>query len=229
MSRKNTQISLLFEKQMAHALSLGVLLIVAAWAAGINGAMDGALFGIPTSVWFVLLLVDTICHQVFVWLAWRLELHGKRLTRWIGSTELAFRIYAVIFAILFAARFVIVTLLAIANRQTAQIDPWLGYLLAAVIAVPAVYLFYSVKTYFGFARAFGLDHFDPDAHNWPLVREGIFKYTSNGMYVFGIAALWVPGFAFQSTAALIGAGFSHMYILVHYLTVEKPDMKRIYA
>jgi hypothetical protein len=40
--------------------------------------------------------------------------------------------------------------------------------------------------------------------------------------------LWIPDFALQATAALIGAGFSHGYIWVHYLTVERPGMRRIY-
>ena len=222
-------ILLLFEKQLAHASCLIALLVVSAWAASADGAMDGLLFGISTFVWFVLLLADSIIHQLFVWGAWRLELHGKKLTHWFGGTGRAFRIYAVIFAILFAARFVIITVLAIANRHSLGIDPFLGYTLAAIVAVPAVYLFYSVKTYFGFTRAFGIDHFDPDARNRPLVREGIFKYTGNAMYVFGVGALWIPALAFQSSAALIGAAFSHAYIWVHYLTVEKPDMPRIYG
>jgi hypothetical protein len=226
---KPTDVSLLFEGQLVHGLCLAVLVALSVWAAGIDGAMDGSLFGISTPVWFVLLLADAIVHQLFVWISWRLELHGKRLTQWFGDTEKAFRIYAVVFAILFGARFVIITLLAIANRWSLGIDPWIGYLLAAIVAVPAVYLFYSVKTYFSFRRAFGIDHFDPDARNWPMVREGIFKYTSNGMYFFGIGALWVPALAFQSSAALIGAAFSHAYIWVHYFTVEKPDMQRIYG
>jgi hypothetical protein len=62
----------------------------------------------------------------------------------------------------------------------------------------------------------------------PLVRDGIFRFTPNAMYVFGLGALWIPAFALQSTAALIGAAFSHAYIWVHYLTVEGPDMRRIY-
>ena len=221
--------SLMFEGQLAHAALLAVLLVASVWAAGIDGAMGGSLLGISTPVWFAFLLADTIIHQLFVLSAWRLELHGRALTQWIGDTARAFRIYAVIFSILFGARFVIITLLAIANRRSLNIDPWLGYLLAAIIAVPAVYLFYSVKTYFGFTRAFGMDHFDPDARTWPLVRKGIFKFTSNGMYMFGIGALWIPGLALQSSAALIGAAFSHAYIWVHYFTVEKPDMQRIYG
>ncbi len=188
-SRVPTDLSLMFEGQAWHALCLAVLLALAIWAAGMDGAMAGALFGISSAAWFALLLADTIVHQLFVWVSWRLELHGGRLTRWFGGTERAFAFYAPIFAILFGARFVLVTLLAIANRGTLDIAPWLGLLLAAIIAVPAAYLFYSVKTYFTFRRAFGIDHFDPEARHWPMVREGIFKYTSNGMYVFGIGAL----------------------------------------
>ena len=221
-------LSLVFERQLAHAVCLALLLTAAIWATGIVGAMDGSLFGISTGVWFAMLLADTVVHQLFVCSAWRLELHGRKLTRWVGDTGRAFRIYAVIFAILFAARFFLVTFLAIANSGSLPIDPWIGYILAAIIAVPAVYLFYSVKTYFGSTRAFGIDHFDPRARDWPMVREGIFKYTGNGMYVFGIGALWIPAFALQSTTAFIAAAFSHAYIWVHYFTVEKPDMQRIY-
>lgn len=217
------------EGQFLHALFLTVLLALSIWATGIDGAVDGSLFGVSTRVWFAALLLDTVAHQLFVVAVWRLELHGKRLTRWFGGTERAFGIYAVIFAVLFAGRFVLITLLAIANRGSLGLEPWVGYLLAAAIAVPAAYLFYSVRTYFGFRRAFGIDHFDEEARNWPLVREGIFRFTSNGMYVFGIGALWIPALALQSTAALIGAAFSHAYIWVHYFTVEKPDMRRIYG
>lgn len=226
---RRTILPLVFERQLVHAVCLAVLLAAAVWAVGLGNALDGALFDVPTAVWFALLLADAIVHQVFVWIAWRLELHGKVLTRWFGDTERAFRIYAVLFAVLFGARFVLITLLAIANRGTLDMAPWLGLLLAGIIAVPAAYLFYSVRVYFSFRRAFGIDHFDPDARTWPMVREGLFKYTGNAMYVFGIGALWIPAMALQSEAALIGAAFSHAYIWVHYFTVEKPDMRRIYA
>ena len=145
---------------------------------------------------------------MFVWLSWRLELHGKALTRWFSTTERAFNTYAGLFAVLFGARFVLVTLLAVANRGSLALPPWLGYLTAAIIAVPAGDLFYSVRTYFGFRRAFGIDHFEPAARNWPMVRDGIFRLTGNGMYVFGIAALWIPGLALRSSAALIAAALA---------------------
>ncbi len=227
--KKSLDLSLVFERQLAHTVCLVLLLMAAIWAAGIEGALTGSLFGISTGVWFALLLADTVVHQLFVCAAWRLELHGGKLTRWAGDTDTAFRLYSVVFAILFAARFFLIIFLAIANRGTLSIEPWLGYGVAAIIAVPAIYLFYSVKTYFGFTRAFGSDHFYAEAQSWPMVRQGIFKFTDNGMYVFGIGALWIPAFALQSTAALIAAAFSHAYIWVHYFTVEKPDMQRIYG
>jgi hypothetical protein len=220
--------SLVFEKQGVHFFCLFVLLLAVYWLSGIDGVLAGSLFGISTCIWFFLLIADTVDHQIFVWLAWRLELHGLKLTSWFGSTERAFSFYRVVFAILFGARFVLIALLAVSNQGTLPIDPWLGYAIAAILAIPAIYLFYSVRTYFGFDRAFGIDHFDPAARNWPMVRKGIFKFTSNGMYVFGIGALWIPVFALQSSAALIAAAFSHIYIWVHYFTVEKPDMERIY-
>jgi len=226
---RRTLLPLVFEGQLTHVVCLAVLLVAAVWAAGLGNAMDGALFGVPTALWFALLLADAIVHQLFVWIAWRLELHGKVLTRWFGDAERAFRIYSILFAVLFGARFVLISLLAVANRGTLELAPWLGLVIAGVIAIPAAYLFYSVRVYFSFRRAFGIDHFDPDARTWPMVREGIFKYTGNAMYVFGIGALWIPALALQSEAALIGAAFSHAYIWVHYFTVEKPDMRRIYA
>lgn len=227
-SREPGELGLLFEGQLVHALCLIVLLALVVWATAIGDALSGSLFSVSTTGWLILFLADTIAHQIYVWLCWRLELHGNRLTRSLGSTERAFELYARGFALLFGARFVLITLLAISNRGSLPISPGTGYLIALVLAVPSVYLFYSVHTYFGFRRAFGIDHFDANARNWPLVRDGIFRFTPNAMYVFGIGALWIPGFALQSATALIGAAFSHAYIWVHYLTVERPDMRRIY-
>ena len=217
------------EGQGWHFGCLAILLVLTLGFVSREGVLAGSLFGVSSAVWFGLLIADTIAHQVFVWLCWRLELGQQKLTGWFGSTERAFGAYAAIFATLFAARFVLITLLAIANRGTLEINPLVSWFLTIVIAVPAIYLFYSVRMYFTFRRAFGIDHFDPKARAWPLVRQGIFKYTANGMYVFGIGALWVPAFALQSTAALVAAAFSHAYIWVHYFTVEKPDMRRIYG
>ena len=89
-------------------------------------------------------------------------------------------------------------------------------------------MLYSVRTYFGFKRAYGIDHFDESYRQRPFVREGIFRFTANAMYTYGFLILWVPGLIFSSKAALIAAGFNHLYIWVHYYTTELPDIRFIY-
>jgi protein-S-isoprenylcysteine O-methyltransferase Ste14 len=63
----------------------------------------------------------------------------------------------------------------------------------------------------------------------PLVREGIFAWAPNAMYIFGFLLLWIPPFLFQSVTALVVAAFGHAYIWVHYFFTEKPDMQLIYG
>ena len=134
-----------------------------------------------------------------------------------------------IFAILIFLRPILITALALANRGSLPLNGTLGGGLAILLALPALYLGYSVKRYFGFRRAFGIDHFDPAWRDAPLVREGIFRFGSNGMYIYGFLILWIPGLALCSVAALAAAAFSHLYIWVHYHCTEKPDMKLIYG
>ena len=62
----------------------------------------------------------------------------------------------------------------------------------------------------------------------PFVKEGIFRFTSNAMYTYGFLILWIPGLVLYSKAALIAAGFNHIYIWVHYYTTELPDIQYIY-
>ena len=98
-----------------------------------------------------------------------------------------------------------------------------------LLLLPAVWLGYSIVKYFSFKRAFGIDHFEERYRTVPLVRKGIFRITPNAMYMFGFTLLWSSAFYFSSKTALAFAGFSHLYIWIHYFTTEKPDMKRIYA
>ena len=109
-------------------------------------------------------------------------------------------------------------------------DQTLGYVIAGLLAIPAAYLGYSVKTYFGFDRTYGIDHFKPEeAKNMPIIKDGIFKYTSNGMYVFGFFLLYLPGFIWLSKTALLLALFNHLYIWSHYFFTERADMETIYG
>jgi protein-S-isoprenylcysteine O-methyltransferase Ste14 len=168
-----------------------------------------------------------VAHQVFVWFCWRTELHASLLTRALGRA--AFTLYAVVFSLLGIARIVSVFLLAIANHGTAPGNPIMLKLLALILLIPALYLLHSVRRYFGFRRAFGIDHFDESYRSLPLVREGIFRYASNGMYAFGFLLIWFPGLWYASLAALAAALFNHLYIWVHYYCTERPDMVRIYG
>ncbi len=185
------------------------------------------MWGVDTLSWFYLLVSITILHQVFVWFCWRTELYSGLISRWFGRR--AFAVYAVLFFLLIISRPVFITLLAMANRDTIPINHTFGVILVIVLAAPCIYLIYSIGRYFGFKRAFGIDHFDTSYRGKPLVRKGIFRYTKNGMYVFGILILWIPGILFSSLTALAAALFSHIYIWVHYFCTEKPDMQVIYG
>jgi len=44
----------------------------------------------------------------------------------------------------------------------------------------------------------------------PFERRGIFRFASNGMYVFGFLQLWVLGLWWDSSAALAVALFNHL-------------------
>lgn len=161
------------------------------------------------------------------WFCWRTQLHGSLLTRSLGA--LGFPLYATGFSILGIARVAFVFALAFSNRDTLQANPFVLKCLAIIALIPATYLFYSVQRYFGFKRAFGIDHFDRNYRSVPLVRKGIFRFTRNGMYVYGFLLLWVPALWFASPAALGVALFNHLYIWVHYFATELPDMERIYG
>lgn len=216
-----------FHRQWLHALGLAVLLPGLVVLARLDPVAAGALWGWETLTWFWLAAAIPVAHQSYVWLCWRLELHMEGLSRLLGGR--AFDLFAVGFALLGLTRVAVVVVLAVANRGTLPAPDQVGQGLAVLALGPALYLFYSVHRYFGFRRAFGADHFDPIYRSMPLVKEGIFRYTSNGMYVYGFLILWVPGLWFGSSAAVAIALFNHLYIWVHYYATEKPDMEHIYG
>ena len=224
--RNNTKAIL--EGQLAHALWLALLLAGLWGVSRLDGFWVGSWLGLSTRGWVLLTVGFTVVHQVYVWLAWRLELYGSRLSRSLGKA--AFPIYAVIFAVLILSRPALITALAISNTGSLEFTPpWLPQGLALLMAFPTVYLFYSVKRYFGFKRAFGIDHFDEGYRSAGLVRRGIFRWSSNSMYIFGFFLLWIPGLSCRSSAALAVAAFSHLYIWVHFRYTEGPDMREIYG
>ncbi len=218
----------LLRYQFRHLLALLLLMLairvaIAVWP----DMLQGSFWGLNSRIWLWLAIAIPVLHQVYVMLTWRLELYHRSLTRRLGLQR-AFRLYAIGFSLLFGGRFLFILLLAISNRNTWQVDPAIAYGLALLITPPVLYLAYSVKTYFTVERAFGMDHFDPN-YREPFVKQGIFRYTDNGMYIFGLLALYLPGLLLFSKAALLVALFNHLYIWVHYYCTERPDMITIYG
>jgi len=215
--------------QFWHFLLLAVLLAGTYFILIVDpDCLIGSLWGLSTEFWFLIALASPIVHQIYVLVIWRLELYHNSISRLAPKN--GFLMYKIGFAILILSRPVTITLLAIASQNTVEIPPMFAHPVIFIFVLLSIYLFYSVKKYFGMDRAFGIDHFKPqEAKDLPMVNEGIFKYSSNSMYVFGFLVLWVPGLLFLSKAALLMALFNHLYIWVHYYFTEKPDMEAIYG
>jgi len=218
----------IFEYQIWHLISLIVIIFTLnLYLVSNPDVLNGTLWGITTKAWFWLAIAIPVIHQVYVWLIWRLELYQSTFTKRYGLAR-SFSIYSTGFSILFVSRLITIIILAYSNKNTLHLNPVLTYALALLITPLVIYLFYSVKKYFTLERAYGIDHFDK-YYSEPYVKKGIFKYTDNGMYVFGLMILYLPGLLLLSEAALLAALFNHVYIWVHYYFTERPDMLEIYG
>ena len=222
-----SKIVLIFQRQVWHAVLAAVLLVGVGLSQRLAGVSEGELAGVSMTAWMWWAVLVAVAHQVHVWFCWRTELHASLISRVLGRH--GFFIYGTVFSILGITRVVLVFLVAIANQDTLPLPLTWTRPLAVLLMVPTVYLFYSVARYFGFQRALGRDHFDPSYRTKPFVRQGIFRFTSNGMYTFGFLLLWIPGLWFGSAAALIVALFNHLYIWVHFFCTERVDMQVIYG
>ena len=201
---------------------------------GLNTFCLLALLAVISVIWFYLgkpypsffwiAVSFPIVHQVFVWLAWRLELGSAVTSKIIG-----FRGYLVFFFLLFGGRFVSLFALAWEDRGSLHLGVFQRISIAGIFAVLGIYAMYSVLRYFGLKRAAGADHFDTRYRDMPFVRQGIFRFTSNGMYLYAFLLFWAIAIGFNSSAALAVAAFSHAYIWVHFYSTEKPDMDFIYS
>ena len=183
-----------------------------------------AKLGKPFPFAFWIAIAIPVVHQVFVLLAWRLELRSAAISSAIG-----FGGYLAIFFSLFLGRFVAIAILAWLDRESLGLSIPLRTGLTLATVLPGLYAGYSVARYFGMTRAAGADHFDPKYRDMPLVNQGIFRYTNNGMYVYAFLLFWAIAVGFDSSAALVVAAFSHAYIWVHYFATEKPDMEYLYC
>ena len=83
---------------------------------------------------------------------------------------------------MFAGRFFTLLVVAAFDQGTLQFPSTLKLAIALVLVLPGIYAMYSVIRYFGLERAAGTDHFHRRYREIPLVRGGIFKYTSTVSY-----------------------------------------------
>ena len=218
----------IFEGQIEHFVFLLFLLIITMKIIALfPGTLTGHIFGISAYNYFLFALIIPILHQVYVWLAWRLELHYQSLSRHIGRH--AFMLFKVDFLILFFLRPVSLLLLCLANKNTLAVPFSLSITLAVLMLIPLAFLAFSVVKYFGVDRAVGKDHFDIEwTLEQPLIREGIFRLSPNAMYVFGFLFLYIIALLFRSQGGLIIALFNHIYIWLHYYFTERIDMRTIH-
>jgi hypothetical protein len=218
----------IFKYQIWHLVTLiAIIFAINLYLSNSSETLNGSLWGLTTKTWFWLAIAIPIIHQIYVWGAWRLELYQGTFTKRYGL-NLSFKIYVIGFSLLFVSRLITIIILAYSSNGTLNINPTISYALAALITPLVLFLFYSVKKYFTIERAYGIDHFDKH-YDEPYVKKGIFKYTDNGMYVFGLMILYLPGLLLLSKAAILAALFNHVYIWVHYYFTERPDMLEIYG
>ncbi len=206
----------LWTGQWLHTVCL-VSLLALVWAVW-------TYLGEPYPIVFWTAVSFPIAHQVYVWVAWRLELSSSAMSKTIG-----FGGYVACFFLLFGGRFISLFALAWMDRDSLHLQTLPRIALAGILTLLGVYAMYSVMRFFGMARAAGADHFDTRYRDMPFVREGIFRFTSNGMYLYAFFLFWAIAVGFNSSAALAVAGFSHAYIWVHFYATEKPDMDYLYS
>ena len=206
----------LWAGQSIHVIC-ATLLLSLVWA-------GWAYLGKPFPITFWIAVAFPVIHQVFVWLSWRIELQSSAISKTMGL-----QMYIVFFFLLFGGRFISLVSLAWMDRGSLNLQLFPQVFVTILLAVLGLYAMYSVKRYFGMVRAAGADHFDPKYCDMPLVKEGIFRFTSNGMYIYAFLLFWAIATGFSSAAALLAAAFSHAYIWVHFYAVEKPDMDFLYT
>jgi hypothetical protein len=206
----------LWSGQVLHFACLAILLVALSLA--------WTTLGRPFPIAFWTAVAFPVLHQVFVWLTWRLELRSSTISKTVG-----FGGYLAAFFMLFGGRFITLAILAWLDRGSLNLDPVIQAATTTVLALPGIYAMYSVHRYFGMTRAAGADHFEERYRSMPLVNAGIFRFTSNGMYLYAFFLFWAIAVGFNSMAALVVAAFSHAYIWVHYFATEKPDMDFLYT
>ena len=216
------KLNFFFKYQIWHIIGLIVLFYVSLQIINFKNGSNFFL-GISSEDWFLFAMISPFLHQIYTWLSWRSELCWKTISNTIG-----FRTYSIIFYILLVIRMLFGIGLAFADYGTWFNPGWIEWTISLLFFVPFIYTMYSVKKYFGFDRATGIDHFDSNYKNIPFVKKGIFVWTPNAMYIFGLAVFFGFAFSSGSKAMFVYAAYTYITIWLHYFCTEKEDFKIIY-
>ena len=216
-----------FEGQIWQISILAVLFFSFYFFYDLFAISEGQWLGLKTRTWYLTAIITPIIHQMYVWLCWRGELYFNALSRIMGRA--AYLIYSLVFFILIFIRFFAIVAVCIADYKSFNISAPLRYSFSFIIHLPALYAIYSVVRYFGFRRTPGEDHFKPEEYRQkPFVKEGMYKYSSNVMYVYvGLIFLALAVFC-ASKGGLILSLYMYATVWTHYFCTEKPDIRSIY-
>ena len=215
------KLNFFFRHQIWHLGGTILLFYVGAQMVSLEGNTSSFL-GISVLNWFMIAMSVPIIHQVYVWICWRSELCWRSISNTIG-----FKGYVIIFFILIISRLSALVLCFI-DYGSLYKPGLLAWILSIILFIPGAYTMYSVKKYFGFLRAAGADHFDSKYKDIPFEKRGIFKWSPNAMYVFGIGIPFAFAVATGSQSMFVVAIYTYISIWLHYFCTEKEDFKVIY-
>jgi hypothetical protein len=217
-----------FERQLWQLSILAALFTVFYFAYDLFAVPPGQWLGLSTREWYLTATITPIIHQVYIWLCWRGELYFNALSKVFGHH--AYRVFSVIFFLLISIRFFSIIAVCFADYQSLDIPAQARYPLSFILLLPALYAIYSVARYFGMIRAAGEDHFKPEEYrNRPFVKQGMYKYSSNVMYVYVMLIFLAVAVFCASKGGFLAALYMYATVWTHYFCTEKPDIRSIYA
>jgi len=216
------KLSFFFKRQIWHLGGTIVLFYIGAQLVDLDSNTKTFL-GISALSWFMTAMSVPIIHQAYVWICWRSELCWQSISNTIG-----FKGYVILFFILIILRLSAIVLCFV-DYGSLYKPGWLAWILSIILFIPGAYTMYSVKKYFGFLRATGADHFDSKYRDMPFENRGIFKWSPNAMYTFGIGIPFAFAVATGSQSMFIVAIYTYISIWLHYFCTEKEDFKVIYG
>ena len=216
------KLSFFFRHQIWHVGGTIILFYIGSQFVDLDSNTNTFL-GISALSWFIIAMAIPLVHQIYTWICWRSELCWKSVSSSIGLKG-----YLIGFFILIISRFSAVVLCFV-DYGSLYKPGLIAWALSIIVFIPGLYTMYSVKKYFGFARAAGADHFDPKYRDMPFEKRGIFKWSSNAMYTYAIAIPFGFAIATGSQSMFIVSIYTYISIWLHYFCTEREDFKIIYG